>query len=153
LLRLIASLKEIKNNQPNIDVVLFGYPSWQIYSNDYAADFSRCNVTFFTAFYADPTSPAVRSFNNQFRRWYSRDLTNRFPKYGILGYDTGMYFVQLLNQYGTSAASNINKVKYDGVQMDFHFDRIDNSTGFVNTHLYFVEFNSKSSKPQIKKFD
>jgi len=121
---------------------LFGHPSWQVYTAKYSADFFRLNANFYTIFYADPTSSAIKSFHNKYNSWYSRELINRFPKYGILGYDTGMFFIQLLNRYGTSYDVNINKLKYKGVQTDFHFERVNNWSGFINTNTYFVEFGA-----------
>jgi len=142
LTKLIAALKNAKERNPQLSISLFGHPSWQVYTAKYSADFFRLNASFYSIFYADPTSSAVKSFHNKYNRWYSRELINRFPKYGMLGYDTGMFFIQLLNQYGTSYSANINNLKYKGVQTDFHFERVNNWGGFINTNTYFVEFGA-----------
>lgn len=139
---LIAPLKIIKENNPEISISLFGHPSWQALSTERADDFFKLNVTFYSVFYANPTSPEVRSFHNRYIRWYSRELINIFPKYGMLGYDTTLFFIQLLNKYGTTYDLNINKLNYKGVQTDFHFERVNNWGGFINTNLYLVEFNA-----------
>ena len=142
LTKLISALKAAKEKNPKLSISLFGHPSWQVYTAKYSADFFRLNANFYTIFYADPTSSAIKSFHNKYNSWYSRELINRFPKYGILGYDTGMFFIQLLNRYGTSYDVNINKLKYKGVQTDFHFERVNNWSGFINTNTYFVEFGA-----------
>ena len=142
LLKLTTPLKGLLDARPQLSVSLFGYPAWQTYATDYADDFFRLNVSFFSVFYANPTSSKVKAFNNLYHRWYSRELINVFPKYGILGYDTGLYFIQSLQQYGTSFDTNPNRLNYKGVQMDFHFERANNWGGFINTNVYWVEFNS-----------
>jgi hypothetical protein len=145
LLQIIQALNEAAELTPDKKVSLFGYPSWQSYSNKYLDDFFRLHVTFYSLYYAEPTSPQVISFRNNYARWYSKDLINTFPKYGMLGYDTGLYFIQLLNQYGTSYSSLVNLIKPNSVQTNFHFERLDFNSGFINTHLYFVQFHSDAT--------
>ncbi len=38
-------------------------------------------------------SPEVADFYSKYKTWYSKNLINTFPKYGILGFDTGMFFL------------------------------------------------------------
>lgn len=140
LFDLIAPLKLISEIAPQTSISLFGYPAWQVVSSERLDDFFRLNVTFHSIYYANPTSPQVKSFNNRYLKWYSRDMINIFPKYGILGYDTGMFFIQCLHRYGTSFDTNINKLNYTGIQTDFYFERANNWGGFINTNLFLVEF-------------
>ncbi|MDR0506698.1 MAG: LysM peptidoglycan-binding domain-containing protein [Dysgonamonadaceae bacterium] len=151
LIQLIEALKEIKAAYPEISVSMFGHPAWQIYSSELSGDFSRFNTRIYTIYYANPASPEVKSFNNKYYRWFSRELINKYPKYGILGYDTGMFFIQLLNKYGTAYDANINNLKYNGIQTNFHFERVNNWGGFINTNIYFVEF-TPDSKINVKLF-
>ena len=37
-------------------------------------------------------SKEVADFYTKYKNWYSKNLINIFPKYGILGFDTGMFF-------------------------------------------------------------
>jgi LysM repeat protein len=145
LSKLLASIRTLTEMKPQLSVSLFGYPSWQLHSLKYMNDFFRLNATFYSIFYANPTSAKVKSFRNSYVHWYSKELINSYPKYGMLGYDTGMFFIQLLNKYGTSYDANINKLTYSGVQTDFYFERVNNWGGFINTNLYLVEFNSNNT--------
>jgi len=142
LSKLTVPLKSMLDAKPGLSISLFGYPAWQTYSSELSDDFFRLNITFHSVFYANPTDPKVRAFSNNYYRWYSRELINTFPKYGILGYDTGMYFIQFLHRYGTSYDSNVNKLVYNGIQTDFYFERINNWGGFINTNIYLIEFGS-----------
>jgi LysM repeat protein len=141
LLQSLLELKSAWEKKPNLDVSLFGYPSWQVYSNKYLDNFSRLNATFYSLFYADPTSSEVKSFRNNYTRWYSKNLINTFPKYGMLGYDTSWYFIQLLHKYGTAYENHVNQITTNGVQTKFYFEKLTPDGGFVNTHLYFVQFH------------
>jgi len=141
LAKITAPLKGVVESQPNLSLSLFGYPQWQVYSAKFSTDFFRLNTTFYSVFYSDPTSPEVKDFYNLFYKWYTRVLDNNFPKYGILGYDTGMYFIQLINKYGSSFDSHINDLQYTGIQMDFHFVRVNNWGGFINTNMYLINYS------------
>lgn len=140
LSKLINSLKIQMNTTPDLRLSLFGYPQWQTYAADLSEDFFRFSTTFYSFFYANPTSSNLKEFYNTFYYWYSRDLLNRFPKYGILGYDTGRFFIELFSTYGKNFESYINDLPFKGIQTDFKFERINNWSGFINTNLYLVEF-------------
>jgi LysM repeat protein len=145
LTKLIVSLKSILETKSQIPVSLFGYPTWQVYSAQHSEDFFRLNAIFFSIYYANPASSKVKSFHSNYQNWYSRDLINTFPKYGMLGYDTGMFFIQLLHKYGTAYETNANKLSYEGVQTDFYFERLNNWSGFINANIFLIEFSSDSN--------
>jgi len=142
LSKLIPLLEAIAESQPDLSMSLFGYPRWQAQSAKYSSDFFRLNTTFYTLFYADPTSPDVKAFYSTFYKWYTRVLNNSFfPKYGILGYDMGLYFIRLIHTYGSPFNSHINDLKYNGLQTDFYFERLNNWGGFINTNMYLINYN------------
>ncbi|MDR3218827.1 MAG: LysM peptidoglycan-binding domain-containing protein [Dysgonamonadaceae bacterium] len=148
LSRLTALLKTAADSHPDFRFALFGYPNWQVHIarfSDSSDDFFRLNTSFYTLFYTNPTAPEVKLFYNTFYKWYGKSLTNMFPKFGILGYDTGMYFIQVVNAFGTQFHSRANELKYKGIQIDFNFKRVTNWGGFVNTNLYVVDYNQDYS--------
>jgi hypothetical protein len=145
LSKLIAPLRTIQELKPQLSVSLFGYPAWQASGSEYWSDFFRMNATFYSIFYVNPASSRLKTFINNYLRWYSKEMINTYPKYGLLGYDTGLFFIQLLHKYGSAYDSNINKLKYSGIQTDFYFERVNNWGGFINTNLYFVEFQPNST--------
>jgi len=141
LAKITTPLKAVIDNQQNLSLSLFGYPQWQVYGARFSTDFSRLNTTFYSVFYSDPSAPEVKAFYNLFYKWYTRVIDNNFPKFGILGYDTGMYFIQLINKYGSSFDSRVNDLRYTGIQTDFNFERVNNWGGFINTNMYFINYN------------
>jgi len=145
LSKITPLLKSIVETQPQLSLSLFGYPDWQTYTYTYSDVFFRLNTTFYSLFFSDPTSDDVKNFYGKFYKWYTRVLLNLFPKYGMLGYDTGMYFIHLIHKYGSQFDSHVNDIKYKGVQSDFYFERINNWGGFINTNMYFINYNSDYS--------
>jgi len=141
LSRLVAPLKSLLDNQPGLSISLFGYPDWQAHSAKYSDDFFRLNTSFYSNFFSNPTSSETKLFHSNFYRNYSRVLGNNFPKFGMLGYDTGMYFIRLINAYGVHFSSKVNNLNYNGIQTDFNFERVNNWSGFINMNLYFINYN------------
>ncbi|GHU68236.1 hypothetical protein FACS189413_04640 [Bacteroidia bacterium] len=142
LLKLTLPLKIIKQNTPDINVSLFGHPSWQIYSTEFTDDFFRFNALFYSVFYTDPLSPKVKTFRNNYHKWFSKELINTFPKYGLLGYDTGMYFLLTLAN---------KKTAFSGLQTDFYFERVNAQSGYINTNLYLIEYHTDYSVTSEQK--
>ncbi|MDR1762429.1 MAG: LysM peptidoglycan-binding domain-containing protein [Dysgonamonadaceae bacterium] len=144
LKQLIETLKAARESNVRYRVSLFGSPSWQVYTN-FTDQYFNLNTTFYAYFYANQTSDEVKNFYETFQKWYGRTLINSFPKYGILAYDTGNYFISLINSYGSNFYDHINDARYNGLQMNFYFERVNVWGGFINTGLYFVDYTSDFS--------
>ena len=139
-LRMLSELKE-EEKEPYM-VNLFGYPEWQTYTRECLEDFYALNNYIYSNFYADNLSPEVHSFYSDYKNWYSKNLINTFPKYGILGFDTGMYFLGAINKYGSNFENNLDKIHYKSIQTGFDFHRVNNWGGFINTNLFIVHYKN-----------
>jgi len=141
LLKILPVLVSL-NEKSEYNLSLFGYPEWQTYSlGDFYESLYSLNTTIYTNFYAKADAFGTRSFNRKFVRWFGHPMGNSFPKFGMWGFDTGMFFIQIINKYGTFFESNINDFRYDGIQTNFYFQRVSNWGGFVNANVFFVNFN------------
>jgi hypothetical protein len=143
--KIITPLKSVQANHPEYRISLFGYPRWQTYSSKYSEGFFNLHTSFFSVYFADVTSLEIKNFYDTFYKWYGRNILSNFPKFGLLGYDTGMYFIQAVYLYGTTFDKEINEVKYRGLQTDFYFERVNNWGGFVNANLFVVDYNPDHS--------
>jgi hypothetical protein len=56
-----------------------------------------------------------------------------------------MYFIRLLHQAGAEYASQVNNIHYRGIQTNFYFERVNNFSGFINMHLYFIRFGQEET--------
>lgn len=143
--KIITPLRNIADATPAYRLTLYGYPEWQTYTRDFLDDFFALNTYIYSNFYADNLSPEVHNFYHKYRTWYSKTLINTFPKYGLLGFDTGMYFFSALNKYGANFEENLSKISYESLQTDFEFHRVNNWGGFINTHLFLVHYKNDFS--------
>lgn len=141
LVKILPQLTQIRREKPNYMMNLFGYPEWQTYTNDYLASFYEIDTYFYSSFYTNNLFPAAVNFTHAYRRWYSKDMANIYPKYGMLGYDTAYFFLKGLSKYGNKIEENLGSIHVTPIQTGFKFERVNNWGGFINRKVFFVHFS------------
>ncbi len=131
-------------------ICLFGYPDWQTYTRDCLEDFYALNTYIYSCFFADNLSPEVQSFYASYKSWFNKTLINSYPKYGIVGFDTGMFFFDAIRRYGTGFENNLDKIHYKSIQNGLHFERVNNWGGFINTNLFIVQYKADNTITRIE---
>lgn len=129
---------------------LFGYPEWQVYASQTREQMYEVDTYFYATFYSHFSLSEAAKFQNDFIRWYNRDLQKIFPRYGMLGYDIGYHFILGTILYGDKLAENVNSLDYTPIQTGFKFERIGNQGGMMNKKLYFIHYNREYN---IEKID
>ena len=140
LTKVLPQLIITSREHPNYNMKLFGYPEWQTYTDDYLANFFELDTYFYSSFYTNNLFPAAIQFTNAYRKWFSKDMANTFPKYGMLGFDTAFFFLQGLQKYGSHFDENMNRMQVTPIQTGFKFERVNNWGGFINRKVFFVNF-------------
>lgn len=140
LIKLLPQLIVTTRDNPNYRIQLFGYPEWQTYTHDHLASFYELDTYFYSSFYTNNLFPAAVQFSKDYRQWYSKDMLNSFPKYGMLGFDTAYFFLKGLSQFGNRLEENVTKVDVTPIQTGFKFERVNNWGGFINRKVFFVHF-------------
>ena len=134
------------------DTHLFGYPQYQVYTNNHLASFYEIDTYFYSSFYTNNLLPEAKAFHQKYRRTYSKEIVNRYPKYAILGFDIAYYFLKAMHLYGTDIDSRLHGMKYVPLQTGFKFERVNNWGGFINRKVFFVHF-SKDYELKTIDFD
>ncbi|KAA6318070.1 putative sporulation-specific glycosylase YdhD [termite gut metagenome] len=107
LTRIFPLLTSLFGKVREVDIQLVGYPEWQTYVKDHIDDYFEWDTYFYSSFYTNHLMPETIKFAENYRKWYSKDMVNTYPKYGILGYDTGFYFLKGLGMQIKSPFSNV----------------------------------------------
>lgn len=149
LSKIMPAIRTVKKQSPSIDIGLFGYPDWQTYSVQFLDDFFKYDTYIFSSFYVNNNDPQTHQFMEKFRNWYGKNLINTYPKYGILGYDTGLYFITALFKGDGHLQGNIPNNEIPTIQSVFYFNNY-NQAGNINTGLYFVHYKTDMT---IEKID
>ncbi len=148
---LLSSMLVMKNDTVNNlpDFTLFGYPEWQIYANNMQSKMYEVGTYFYTSIFSHASFAETTRFQQNYIQWYSHMYQNIYPRYSMLGYDTGYYFLLAASKYGKNMGDNINKVSFTPIQTGFKFERVNNWGGFVNKKIYFVHYTPEYKVEKI----
>ena len=105
---------------------------------------------FYSSFYTNNLLPAAINFTHNYRRWYAKEMADRYPKYGMLGFDTAYYFLYGLARYGNNFEESLSLMDVNPIQTGFKFQRVNNWGGFINKKVFFVRFTKDY---QLQKLD
>lgn len=140
LIKCLPQLTLLVRENPEFSIHMFGYPEWQTYTKDHLESFFELDTYFYSSFYTNDLFPAAKNFTRNYRRWYGKDMDERYPKYGMLGFDTGYFFLKGLARYGSELENNLQRMDFAPMQTGFKFQRVNNWGGFVNKKVFFVRF-------------
>ncbi|MDO5569960.1 MAG: LysM peptidoglycan-binding domain-containing protein [Bacteroidales bacterium] len=150
LSRILPSLRIMQTKNPDVKVSLFGYPIWQTYTKEFMDYFYELNTYIYTRIYVNPFADNTKEFYEKFKFWYGSELLQTPWKYGILGFDTGMFFINALDMYGKNFDAHIDMIPAKSIQTAMCFRRLNNWSGFINRCIYFVNFRPDSSIDRIE---
>ena len=140
LIKILPQLTLLVREKPDSRIHLFGYPEWQTYTKDHLEAFFELDTYFYSSFYTNNLLPAAINFTKSYRKWYGKDMDERYPKFGMLGFDTGYFFLKGLSRYGSGFEKNLNEMNLVPIQTGFKFQRVNNWGGFINRKVFFVHF-------------
>lgn len=140
LINLLPKLTLLVRETPGQDIHLFGYPEWQTYTKDHLDAFFELDTYFYSSFYTNNLLPAAINFTRSYQKWYGKDMDERYPKFGMLGFDTGFFFLKGLSAYGSEFEKDIQQLNLIPIQTGFKFQRVNNWGGFINRKVFFVHF-------------
>ena len=141
LIKILPQLVLMVREKPETVVHLFGYPEWQTYTKDFLDSFFELDTYFYSSFYTNNLLPTAIKFTDTYRKWYNKDMEERYPKFGMLGFDTGYFFLKGLSNHGSNFEQEMSKMSnIIPIQTGFKFDRVNNWGGFINKKVFFVRF-------------
>ena len=121
------------------DYKLFGYPEWQIYAKDTREQMYEVETFFYATFYSHYSIPEITQFQEEYIKRYNCSIQNIYPRYGMLGYDTGYFFLLATSMYGEELPEKINELEYSPIQTGFLFERLKNGA-MVNKNINFIHY-------------
>lgn len=140
LIKILPQLTLTVREHPEQSIHLFGYPEWQTYTKDHLEAFFELDTYFYSSFYTNNLLPNSIRFTRNYQQWYRKDMEERYPKFGMLGFDTGYFFLKGLSSYGTEFEKDIQQLNLIPIQTGFKFQRVNNWGGFINRKVFFIHF-------------
>lgn len=149
LSKINIAIRKIKAERLDAQISVLGYPEWTSYLKEYKEALNEMDTYIYSRFFVDDTSKIYEDFSLKYKHWYGANMIYATPQFGLLGFDCGMFFITQLDKNGRNFV-NIPS-KYQGIQNDFNFERVNNWGGFINESLYFIHFSPNNVIEKITK--
>lgn len=144
-----SKLNGLKANNPDLDITMFGYNDWLLYTRTHLENFYKYNAYIPSVFYYNPVSPATQRLQQKYRWNFHADMQNLLPRFAITGFDHAYFFLRGLHKYGKSFNGAAGMLGYPPVQTPLQFERYSNG-GLRNNTLLFVHYKPDHLVETIK---
>lgn len=139
LLSTFGKLSAIKAANPDIQISMFGYTEWMMYTQYQLENFYKYNVYIPAPFYTNLMSPQSERFQQLYRKNFSQDMMNALPRFAMTGFDHALFFLRGLHKYGKTFDGAAGRFGYQPLQTPLKFERIGNG-GLQNRAYMFIHY-------------
>ena len=144
-----AKINSLKSSQPNINITMFGYTEWLMYTRTHLENFYKYNTYIPSVFYYNPLSSQTTRLEQTYRWNFHSDMQNALPRFALTGFDHAYFFLRGLHKYGKSFNGAAGMFGYTPVQTPLVFERMGNG-GLQNHSLLFVHYLPEHRVESIK---
>ena len=144
-----AKINGLKLNQSNLNITMFGYTEWLMYTRTHLENFYKYNTYIPSVFYYNPLSSQTERLEQKYRWNFHADMQNTLPRFALTGFDHAYFFLRGLHKYGKSFNGAAGMFGYPPVQTPLVFERMGNG-GLQNHSLLFVHYMPEHRVESIK---
>lgn len=144
-----SKINGLKANSPELDVTMFGYTDWLLYTRTYLENFYKYNTYIPSVFYYNPLSVGTQRFERKYRQNFRSDMQSSLPRFAITGFDHAYFFLKGLHKYGKSFNGADGMFGYPPVQTPLKFERYGNG-GLRNRTMMFIHYQPEHTVETIK---
>lgn len=137
---IVKKIRAFKEAHPEYTIRLLGYPEWPTYAKKLQADFYAIDTYAYTSFYRDPTEPRVLAFDRRFVENFNKSMAQTTPRYGLMGFDLGYYFLHGLATQGDTFDQNQTQIYTRPYQNPFFFTQQNENVSHNNEMLMFIHY-------------
>ena len=148
--QLFPKLKEFTKKNPEYRIKLVGYPEWQTYANNHLENFYQFNTYAYSSFFRNPLNGNADEFENAYQKAFHTPTLMSWPRFGMLGFDTAIYFLKGISTYGEAFDQHLSQIVTTTYQHRFDFQRISNWSGFINREIEFIHYSPSHSIELIR---
>lgn len=139
--RLTAKLKTFTKAHPEYKIKLIGYPEWQTCNGALQEDFYKFDTYVYSSFFRNPLSSATARFEKKYQQTFHAQPLSSCPRFGMLGFDIGYYFLKGLSKYGDALEEHTDYAGLSPYQHRLTFRRVSNWSGFINREIQFIHYS------------
>lgn len=137
--KVIKKLDELTAIYPKLNISMFGYNEWFMYTKVYDEKFRKYDTYIPSTYDYNAASPETQAFEHKYNIYYKTPMQQALPRFAITGYDHMMYFVKGINKYGKKFNGKESQNCYTAVQTPLRFERIGNG-GYQNRSYMFIRY-------------
>ena len=134
-----AKINGMVFNNPGLDITMFGYTEWLMYTRTHLDNFYKYNTYIPSVFYYNPLTSQTQRLEQKFRWNFHADMQQSLPRFALTGFDHAYFFLKGLHKYGKSFNGAAGMFGYPPVQTPLIFERMGNG-GLQNHSLLFVHY-------------
>ncbi len=127
----------LSNNK--LDVTMFGYTEWLMYTRNHLDNYYKFNTYIPTTYYMNPLSSRTEQFRKKYHSNFHQDMQNYHQRYAVTGFDHAYFLIKGLHLYGANFTGASGMVGYVPLQTPLHFERIERG-GLQNKAMLFVHY-------------
>ena len=144
-----SKLNGMKVNHPEIELTMFGYTDWLMYTSRHLENFHKYDTYIPSVFYYNPLSSATQRLQQKYRANFRADMPTQLPRFALTGFDHAYFFLRGLHKYGKSFNGAAGMFGYPPVQTPLQFERYGNG-GLRNRAFLFVHYKPDHLVETIK---
>ena len=144
-----AKINGLKFNNPSLEISMFGYNEWLMYTNSHLENFYKYDTYIPSHFYYNPLSSQTERLEQKYRRNFRTDMQNTLPRFALTGFDHAFFFLKGLHKYGKTFNGAAGMFGYPPVQTPLVFERMGNG-GLQNHSILFVHYTPEHRVETVK---
>ena len=132
---LISKLDTFKQNHPDYNISLLGYPEWQTFTNTLLNSFFTFDTYIYSSYYYNALAPNTKVFEQTFTRNFNKAMAINYPRYAMLGFDLAYFFMHDIWDNESFIANQ--HVPY---QSTYRFAQEADNSGYYNRFIQLIHF-------------
>jgi murein DD-endopeptidase MepM/ murein hydrolase activator NlpD len=132
---LISKLDTFKQNHPNYNISLLGYPEWQTFTNTLLNSFFTFDTYIYSSYYYNALAPNTKVFEQTFTRNFNKAMAINYPRYAMMGFDLAYFFMHDIWDNESFIANQ--HVPY---QSTYRFVQEADNAGYYNRFIQLIHF-------------
>ena len=126
---------------PEYKISLIGYPEWQTYTQSLLNEFYQFDTYIYSSYYRNPLLERTTEFERRFINHFGYGMAPTFPRYGMLGFDLGFYFMHGMATLGDNFDQQQNSLRLQPFQHPFVFAKDPDTKGFINESALIIHYS------------
>lgn len=136
-----SRFKTFAEEHPEYKISLIGYPEWQTYTSSLLNDFYQFDTHIYSSYYRNPLLDRTSEFERKFINHFGYGMAPTFPRYGMLGFDLGYYFMNGMATLGDNFDQQQHTRRFEPFQHPFRFVKDAETQGFINEATLIIRYS------------